>query len=445
MAGTVLEPTCGEGAFLRAAREVFPTAELLGFDISPEYVARASEGLGDPPARLEVGDFFTLDWPAVVGELRTPLLVVGNPPWVTSSTLGAIFGTNHPEKRNARKDRGIDARTGASNFDISEWMIARLIAALVGREFFLAMLCKATVARRLMVEAARSRWPIDGAAYRIDARVHFAAAVDAVLLTIAPRSMLEADAGEQRWALYSSLHATTPSRFMGVCDGKLSSDVDAFDATRGLEGVSAVEWRSGIKHDCAKVMELVLDDAGSLVNGRGERVDIEPEYVFPLLKGSDVAHGRTQTNRRVIVPQSKLGADTAVLRERAPKTWRYLQQNRELFEGRKSRIYRGQPPFALFGVGDYSFHRHKVAVSGLHKQLEFRVVGPIDDRPTMLDDTCYFLPCQSAREADELARALNGPRARRFFEARVFWDAKRPIKKSLLGSLRLDALLGVES
>jgi hypothetical protein len=91
-------------------------------------------------------------------------------------------------------------------------------------------------------------------------------------------------------------------------------------------------------------------------------------------------------------------------------------------------------------VGEYSFRPHKVAISGLYKSLTFNVVEPIAGRPTMLDDTCYFLPCESREQAEALARHLNGDRAREFFEARIFWDAKRPVNKALLSSLCLESL-----
>ena len=58
----------------------------------------------------------------------------------------------------------------------------------------------------------------------------------------------------------------------------------------------------------------------------------------------------------------------------------------------------------------------------------------------MLDDTGYFLPCESEKEAGQLADLLNAQEAKGFFNAFVFWDAKRPITASLLGSLDLDVL-----
>ena len=297
------------------------------------------------------------------------------------------------------------------------------------------MLCKSSVARKVLQSVARRDWPTRGAVWGIDANAHFDAAVDAVLLVV---SKGEAP-GEHRWPVYDGLDAAQPSRAMGVVAGEVVGDVGAVAETQRLLGRSEVEWRSGIKHDCADVMELRLAN-GVYRNGLGEAVDVEPDRVFPLRKGSEVANGRGG-ERFVIVTQRAIGEDTTALRACAPRTWAYLEAHRARFEARRSSIYRGQPPFAMFGVGAYSFAPYKVAICGLYKRLRFAVVGPQGGRPVMLDDTSYFLPCDTPERAEALAAALNGPLARRFFEARVFWDAKRPVNKALLGALSLDALL----
>ena len=51
----------------------------------------------------------------------------------------------------------------------------------------------------------------------------------------------------------------------------------------------------------------------------------------------------------------------------APRLWSYLQAHAGSFTNRKSSIYRGQPPFALFGIGPYSFAPFKVAIGGLQQ------------------------------------------------------------------------------
>ncbi len=419
-ARTVIEPTCGDGAFLGAADEVFPRAELLGFEIDAGHVQRAR--IAAPRARVVEADFFATDWARVAADAAEPILVVGNPPWVTSSVLGAIGGANLPAKSNFKRLRGLEARTGAANFDVSEWMILRLLEALRGRDATLAMLCKTAVARRVIERAP----DLAGELRRIDAMRWFDASVDAALFVVETRPRTRG------WAVYESLDARAPSSRVANAPGGLVADARAHARTSHLDGRCDPEWRSGIKHDCAKVMEL--DER--LANGFGEIVDIEAEVVFPLLKSSDVANGRAP-RRAVIVPQRALADDTPL----PPRARAYLARHRALFDARKSSVYEGRPPFAVFGVGDYSFAPWKVAVSGLYKRLAFTVVGPERGRPVMLDDTCYFLPFDDERPARRAARALQSPLARAWFDARVFWEDKRPIRKSILQRLDLERLI----
>ena len=94
----------------------------------------------------------------------------------------------------------------------------------------------------------------------------------------------------------------------------------------------------------------------------------------------------------------------------------------------------------MFGIGAYSFAPWKVAISGMYKRSTFTVVGPHEGRAVVFDDTCYFLAFDDERSARRAATALMSRAASDFFRARIFWDAKRPITKSILQSLDLKAL-----
>jgi len=142
-----------------------------------------------------------------------------------------------------------------------------------------------------------------------------------------------------------------------------------------------------------------------------------------------------RTDKYLIVPQKRTGEDTAQIEFTAPRTWAYLQRHADRLAERKSSIYRERPPFSIFGVGDYSFTKWKVAISALHKQLSFRVIGPQDGRPMMLDDTTYFLSFRTKKEAVAAAARLNSPEVLEFFQAWIFWDAKRPITSEILQRL----------
>ena len=364
------------------------------------------------------------------------LLVLGNLPWVTNSAVSALNGSNLPAKENFMGLRGIAARTGKSNFDISEWMLIRLVRALRGREATIAMLCKTATARKLL----RYAWQNDGriakaALYRIDAAEHFGASVDACLLLARTGSV-----GPETTDVFDSLSAARSSVRMGLAGQDWVADIVAYRRMRHLEGLCPFQWRSGVKHDCAGVMELRSAKVGHFENKLGEVVELEPQNLFPLLKCTDLANGHTIPERFVVVTQRHVGDDTAVMADTVPRTWRYLQSHRKKFEARGSSIYKGRMPFALFGIGGYAFAPWKVAVSGLHRDPSFRVIGPSKGKPVFMDDTCYYLPFEQESQARLVADILNSEPCRQFLQSLIFTGVKRTVTVDLLQRLNLSAI-----
>ena len=443
----VIEPTAGKGAFLLAAAKTFPLAALRGWEINRDYVDEArralaaqSNGNAAAPAQaqIECQDFFTHDWDAQLARLPGRLLVLGNPPWVTNAGVSVVNGANLPRKENITGLKGMAARTGKANFDISEWMLMRLLRALRGREAAIAMLCKTSTARKFLKHAWKNEGGVATASiYRIDTLAHFGAAVDACLLHVKTGAN-----GPEEADVYASLAGGIPTNRIGLAGKDLVSDITSYKRLKHLEGISPFRWRSGVKHDCAAVMELKPIDweNGLVENGRGERVQLEKEYLYPLLKCSDLANGRTSPERVLLLTQKYMGDDTSVIRETAPATWQYLQSHAGQFDGRKSSIYTGSEPFSIFGVGEYAFAPWKVAVSGLHKNMLFQVVGPANGKPVCFDDTCYFIPFERKADASLVCDVLNSPQCRRFMASLMFADSKRPVTVDLLQRLNIEAI-----
>ena len=154
-------------------------------------------------------------------------------------------------------------------------------------------------------------------------------------------------------------------------------------------------------------MEFTENDGGQLVNNLGEIVDLEDIYLFPMLKSSCIANGRvTQPRKWMLVPQRAVNESTAHIAKDAPKTWDYLMRHKALLEKRGSSIYKDRSSFSIFGVGEYSFAPWKVAISGFYHSLDFRLVTTHRNKPIVVDDTIYFIPCQSREEADLFLRTL---------------------------------------
>ena len=436
----LLEPTCGTGAFLIAGAEAFPRAKCLGWDINSDYVSQAASAAtrAGLSRRVSVGyqDFFAHDWDAELLRMPGALLILGNLPWVTNSVIAGMNGSNLPVKENFLGLRGLAARTGKANFDISEWMLIRLVRALCGRAASIAMLCKTATARKLL----RYAWQNDGriseaSLYQIDAASYFGASVDACLLFARTGSI-----GPTEADVYESLSAASPVRRLGLAGQDLVADIRTYRELQHLEGLSPFQWRSGVKHDLAAVMELRPVGDGTVENKLGERIRLEGDYRYPLLKCSDLSNGRLSPQRLVLVTQRTVGGATSDIAGAAPNTWAYLQSHCAKFSQRKSSIYKDRAPFALFGIGDYAFAPWKVAVSGLHRPPRFRVLGPCQGKPIFLDDTCNYLPFEDEASARLVAEVLNSEPCQQFLEALIFTGGKRPITVELLQRLNLSAI-----
>ncbi|KAB8333630.1 SAM-dependent methyltransferase [Scytonema tolypothrichoides VB-61278] len=435
----IIEPTCGKGAFLLAAIDGFPDASsYMGVEINTDYFRELNGSLKNFDRLRDIQtfnfDFFAVDWHKQISLLPEPILITGNPPWVTNSSLGVLEANNLPMKNNFQARNGLEAITGKANFDISEWMILQYLEWLKSKKGTIAVLCKTAVARKILFQVWKQNKPIEYAAiHMINALSHFGASVDACLFVV----QVGTESNYHCFVFNGLTHCKAYEQ-IGYKDDMILSDIDAYSKFSDLKGKdSFYTWRSGIKHDCSKVMELSWDK-GSLTNGLGQSVNIEDTYTYPLLKSSDLGNGRVKKCRKkVIVTQTYIGENTALIQNLAPQTWDYLEIHRETLAARKSSIYKKRPPFSIFGVGDYSFAPWKVAISGLYKQLKFFSVGPIDGKPVMFDDTVYFLPCRSQGEAEFICALLNSQEARTFLESMIFWNDKRPITIDLLKRLSI--------
>lgn len=434
----VIEPTCGKGSFILAAYEGFKHPKILGFDINGEHVKQANLSVRDicGSDRIEIkkANFFSTDWKKIISDLLGHVLIIGNPPWVTSSELGILNGSNLPEKSNFQNHRGIDAITGSGNFDISEWMLLQHIHWLSSRNGTIALLCKYSIARKVVRQVGKfSKNRFSGYIYSIDAKKHFGVSVEACLFVLTT-----SNGGNSDCEVYEDLNAEYPSHVIGIRDGFIVSDIVLYERWRHLRGQDArYIWRSGVKHDCSKVMELEPVE-GKLRNGLGENVPIENDYLYPLLKGSDVGNGRTRSFRKlVLITQKLIGEDTSMIECAAPKTWKYLQEHKRFFHSRKSTIYKNKPDFSLFGIGFYAFKDWKIAISGFYKKLKFNLVGPLGGKSVIFDDTVTFLSFDTEGEAKFVYCLLTSKPSLEFLESMVFWDDKRSVTTDILRRLSL--------
>ena len=431
----IVEPTCGVGSFLKGSL-LFGANEYYGIEINPEYCDVCSNSISDDRVKIINADFFAFSSKALIQDKRQ-ILVIGNPPWVTNSTLSALGSDNLPLKANFKGLKGIDAITGASNFDICEYIILQLIHEYRDSDTIIAMLCKTSVARNVFKELKRNYINFSSCdMLEFDSTRVFGINASACVLVIQlSENVISSDVCN----VYDFEKPDTVKSQFGYTNGHFYSDLD-IDA-ENFDGQCCFEWRQGVKHDCSKIMELTMRN-GTLENGQRKIVQIEDDIVYPLIKSSmfkaPVIHS---FSKYVIVTQKKAREETGHLEHELPKTWEYLNNNIELFESRKSSIYRGAPPFSMFGVGDYSYSKYKVGVSGFYKRPLFSVLYSDDGKPVMTDDTSYFICFDNYDMAYVAMLLLNSEKVRKFLKSIAFLDAKRPYTKKVLERIDFDKIV----
>ena len=419
----VLEPTCGIGNFLNASK-IFNAEKYFGVEINFNYCQECVKKISDSRFKIVNADIFKFDFSILPRQEN--LLIIGNPPWATNSRLAK----NLPQKINYKNLIGLDALTGESNFDICEYILSNLTEKYRGTKTTIVMLCKNSVARKIFANMVERNIFFEACEiFEFDVKKIFGISASACLLFI----KLTDKPFSTVCKVYDLDTPTILKKSLRFKDKKFFCDESSLNYN--FDGECKFEWRQGIKHDCAKVMELTLDN-GILKNGNSENVKIEETIIFPLVKGSSIKSPIVNNfSKYVIVTQKFLGENTEHLKTDAPLTWFYLQKNSALFAKRKSRIYNNTVKFAMFGIGAYSYSPYKVCIGGLNKKPTFSLVYSTDKKPVMLDDTSYFIGFEDYETAYTAMIYLNSAKVQDFLLNLAFADAKRPYTKKILSRI----------
>ncbi len=441
----LLEPTCGRGNFILASLQQFKNLKkIVGVEIFLPYVWETKFKLFDyflenpelPKPSIEIihADAFLFDYRKLADstkQLKT--LVIGNPPWVTNSELGTTSSKNLPKKSNFKNHSGMEAITGKGNFDIGEYISLEMLNNFHNHNGRFAFLIKNSVIKNILERQVKNQYRISEVEkLNIDSKKEFNVSVNASLFFAQLNQNPTFICSEVDF--YSKEIVTN----FGWYKNKFVYSIDDYDQSSSIDGKSEFVWRSGVKHDCSKIMEFE-EAENQFKNGVNEIFSLEDELVYGLLKSSDLKNLRIDNYRKsTIITQKKVGQETGFIKEMYPLTYEYLDKNRAYFEKRKSSIYRDKPSFSIFGIGNYSFAPYKIAISGLYKSTHFTLVEKDrNGKIIMLDDTCYFIGFENLAFAKIAHLLLNSEIVQKFLKSVIFSDSKRSINKDTLMRISL--------
>jgi len=147
-------------------------------------------------------------------------------------------------------------------------------------------------------------------------------------------------------------------------------------------------------------------------------MEIEPDLLFPLLRGRDVHRWQAQPSGHILMvqdPEKRRGIDEEELQRCYPKTYAYLKHFEPVLRQRAAlkRYFKQDAPFySMFNVGDYTFAPYKVVWREQAASLTCAIVKLEDAKPVMPDHKLMMVDCASEKEAAYLCAALNSAPAR---------------------------------
>jgi len=212
------------------------------------------------------------------------------------------------------------------------------------------------------------------------------------------------------------------------------------DAERRALGECTHEIRHGVKDDARDVFEL-----------DPERVDdLEPDRVFPYLKSRHVVKFGLFGHDYRLVPLDNANEDNeAWLEAECPRTYAYLDANREALAARSSSWLDNGTFYNVFGLGEYTWAEYKVVWCRLGYKPHFVVVSTVEDdllgeQPIVPGDHCMFIGTDDGSEAHFLCALLNSSIYQRTLDD-VSSGGKSSLSKSVVSRLELPRLDDVDA
>ena len=184
-------------------------------------------------------------------------------------------------------------------------------------------------------------------------------------------------------------------------------------------GANAVYWLEivGQRPDGLVVVSNITEGAKRDVEN--VQAAIEPDLLYPLLRGRDVNRWQARPSAYILIvqdPETRRGYDEDWLAVNFPKTYAYLKRFKNTLLERRDRgtrglLEKGAPFYSMFAVGDYTFAPYKVVWTRVGKDISGAVVGIASvagkPKPIVPAETAVLVAFQEESEAHYFCSVLN--------------------------------------
>jgi hypothetical protein len=142
---------------------------------------------------------------------------------------------------------------------------------------------------------------------------------------------------------------------------------------------------------------------------------IEPDLLYPLLRGRDVQRWRAEPSAWMIVPQDPGDPTRAYpeqqLQKDYPKTYGYLKRFEKALRNRSGYQQilskREKEFYGVMDIGTYTFAPWKVVWPWISKGIRAAVVGLFDGKPVVPEHNAFLVACDALEEALYICALLN--------------------------------------
>jgi hypothetical protein len=180
-------------------------------------------------------------------------------------------------------------------------------------------------------------------------------------------------------------------------------------------GANAVYWVDIVykRPDGLVVVRNITEGAKVEVDEVTE--PIEPDLLYPLLRGRDVQRWKAEPSAYVIVPRLRNNPNQVIpanqMQRQYPNTYGYLKRFEDVLLRRadamvKSALERGEPFYFYGAIGTYTFAPWKVVWTRLAR-IEAAIIGLHEGKPIVPQETVTLVECLSENEAHYICALVN--------------------------------------